>query len=233
MTHRTLLIFAGLCLALASRSLAEDAPKPVAGAAVNPEAGYDKVLQAELLGILEDDQAIRVRLEAIGKEHGYNSPEARTLGPIMLKQDAVNLGKITAILDTRGWVGPELVGAKASSALFYVIQHSDTATQEKYLPMLRAAVKEKKAPAGQLALMEDRVDLAKGRPQTYGSQLMTDPKDGHMFVRPLADPDHVDERRAAMGLSTMAENLKHFGLTWDLEEYKKHPPAMMDIVINH
>jgi len=100
--------------------------------------------------------------------------------------------------------------------------------------MPRTAVKEKKAFPAKLALMEARVALAEGRRQVYGSQLSSDPKAGGLYVRPLEDPDHVDERRAALGLGTMAGYLQHWNLAWDVEAYKKQLTSLetsMSIII--
>lgn len=200
---------------------AEETPVPSG----NKNDRIDKALQTELLAILEDDQLGRTQIEAVAKAHGHNSPEVQALWKSINEKDASNLTKIKLILDTRGWVGPDVVGSAANSALFLVIQHADIATQQKYLPLMRAAVREKKAFPRQLALLEDRVALAEGRRQTFGSQLMSD-KDGRYYVRPLEDPDHVDERRKAMGLGPMAEYLKHWNLVWDVEAYKKQLPSL-------
>jgi hypothetical protein len=42
-------------------------------------------------------------------------------------------------------------------ALFFVIRHPDLKAQEKYLPMMRQAVKDGKANGSQLAMLEDTV----------------------------------------------------------------------------
>ena len=75
-------------------------------------------------------------------------------------------------------------------------------------------------------MMEDRVALAEGRRQIYGSQLRQVGGDPRMFVSPLEDPDHVDERRASVGLPPMAEYLKIWNLTWDVEAYKQELPVL-------
>lgn len=217
-SRRLPLLALGFVLAISA--VAEDKPAPVT------EAVSDPSLRTELLAILDADQQDRLKLEALAKVHGYNSPEVQALWKDINAQDAANLAKIATLLDKRGWVGPEVVGEKASSAQFYVIQHSNTTAQKKYLPMLRIAVQEKKALGGWLALIEDRVALAEGQPQTYGSQLSQSSNDSRWFVSPLADPDHVDERRAAIGLPPMAEYLKHWNLTWDVEAYKKQLPEL-------
>ncbi|HEX2861413.1 MAG TPA: DUF6624 domain-containing protein, partial [Lacunisphaera sp.] len=126
-----------------------------------------------------------------------------------------------------GWLGPAEIGKEASSALFLVIQHSDPATQKKYLPLMREAVKAGKARGASLALLEDRIALGEGRPQTYGSQLLRE-GDGPLFVQAMEDPDHVDERRASVGLPPMAEYVKNWNLTWDLETYKKELPHLLE-----
>ena len=86
--------------------------------------------------------------------------------------------------------------------------------------MMREAVKNKQAIAGNLALLEDRVALREGRKQIYGSQLITD-STNKTKLQPIEDPDHVDERRAAVGLGPLAEYLKQFNIEMDMEKFKK------------
>ena len=139
--------------------------------------------------------------------------------------DSVNLLKIQKILDQYGWVGFDQVGRTGAMTIFLVIQHSSLPVQQKYLPMMREAVAKKQAVAGNLALLEDRVAISEGRKQVYGSQLQTDKVTGKNFLSPLEDPDHVDERRAAVGLGPLAEYLKQFDVEWDAEAFKKQQQA--------
>jgi hypothetical protein len=44
-------------------------------------------------------------------------------------------------------------------------------------------------------------------------------------VDPIVDVDHVDERRAQVGLQPMAEYLKNWNMSWNVEQYKKNLPA--------
>lgn len=68
------------------------------------------------------------------KEFGNQSKQADSIAKIMGYKDSINLIKVKDILDKRGWVGPNKVGAQANMTLFLVIQHSDLETQQKYLP---------------------------------------------------------------------------------------------------
>ena len=57
-----------------------------------------------------------------------------------------------------------------------------------------------------LALLVDRIAVLEGRLQTYGSQLQWD-EGGQSFARADRRPTHVDERRLAVGLMPLAEEL--------------------------
>jgi hypothetical protein len=107
-----------------------------------------------------------------------------------------------------------------------VIQHSDLKTQQKYLPMMRTAVKEGKTEARWLALLEDRVALGEGRKQIYGSQIYLNKKTNKSYVAPLEDPDNVDKRRKEVGLDPLSHYLKQWDLIWNQEEYKKQLPEL-------
>ena len=122
-------------------------------------------------------------------------------------------------------MGTDKIGSQGNRTLFLVIQHADIKTQEKYLPMMREAVKNSRASASHLALLEDRVALRKGGKQIYGSQIAT-PKDCEAYVEPLDDPDNVDKRRAAVGLGPLADYVQHWNLKWDAEAYKKQLPEI-------
>src|SRR5688572_18211836 len=147
------------------------------------EANYDKPLQAELLQIFDQDQQIRHVYLKAANELGYNHPKVDSLEKIMARQDQENQQKVMAILDKYGWVGPERVGPLATQTLFLVIQHSDKTIQEKYLPMMREAAKQGKLSNSSLALLEDRVALAQGKKQLYGSQIGRDEKIGRASCR--------------------------------------------------
>ena len=190
------------------------------------DAKLNRPLVARLDSVYAEDQAYRVQLEEIEKKYGWNSKEVKAQWKIISQKDSINLIKIKAILDRYGWLGPEVVGSQGNTTLFLVIQHSDLATQDKYLPMMRQAVKDGKARASSLALLEDRVAIGKGKRQIYGSQIGSDQETQTYYVMALDDPDHVDERRREAGLGPLAEYVSHWKIKWDVEQYKKDLPAI-------
>ena len=192
------------------------------------EVNLDKSLVATLDSIFNDDQNGRQQLKEVESNYGVDSKELKAHWKMISEKDSINLIKVKTILDTRGWLGEDVVGEQGNTTLFLIIQHSDIKTQERYLPMMRQAVKNGKAKGSSLALLEDRVALRQGRMQIYGSQINRDIKTQSYYVSPLEDPDNVDKRRAEVGLQPLAEYLLNWNLVWDVEQYKKDLPGIME-----
>lgn len=142
----------------------------------------------------------------------------------MTLHDSLNLVRVTAIIDSAGWLGADVIGQKANQALFLVIQHADAKpeVQAQYLPLMRHAVQEGKANSWELALLEDRVRVNHNQPQIYGSQIGW--KDGKGFIRPIEDEEHVNERRAAVRLEPLEKYAERFDLHWS-------PPVKQERVL--
>jgi len=190
------------------------------------EANLNKPLVAILDTIYIEDQKYRKQIAEIEKKYGWDSKEMQDHWKIINEKDSINLIKVKSILDQYGWLGADIVGGQGNSTLFLVIQHSDLATQEKYLPMMREAVKNSKAQGSSLALLEDRVALRQGKKQIYGSQIGRDPETQEYYVSPLEDPDNVDKRRAEVGLGPLADYISRWQINWDVEQYKKDLPKL-------
>jgi len=181
------------------------------------------------IGILLDsiyieDQKYREELNIISEKYGWESDEMKKQWEKIRKTDLGNLTIVEQILKKHGWLSSKEIGQKANSTLFLVIQHSNQKTQEKYLPMMRQAVKDGKANSSSLALLEDRIALGKGELQIYGSQIGKDQETGKMYVLPLIDPKNVNERRAKVGLSPIEDYISYWKLEWNVEEYMKKLP---------
>ena len=176
------------------------------------------------------DQIYRTQLESLRTQFKDDTMQMHeqlsAIGKKMAAVDSINVVKITSILDKYGWLGPSVIGDDGNSTLFIVIQHAHLATQEKYLPMMREAVAKGNAKPRSLALLEDRVALREGRKQIYGSQVYVGLGPKEKYVLPLEDPANVDRRRAKVGLPRLADYLRNFDMTWDLNQYEKDLPAI-------
>jgi hypothetical protein len=117
--------------------------------------------------------------------------------------------RLAEILAEHGWPGHDLVGEEGSSAAWLIAQHADLDPdlQRRALELLTDAVAEDDASAGDLAYLTDRVAVASGEPQTYGTQIRCTGK-RPVLPTPIADPDAVDELRAEAGLEPLPNYLE-------------------------
>jgi len=187
---------------------------------IKADARLDKDLVAKLDTIFKRDRTPRLAIKQIEQKFGRKSEEMKAHWKMMAKTDSTNVVEIVRILDNRGWLGSDIIGRQGNQTLYLVIQHADLKTQERYLPMMRKAVKKGDARARDLAFLEDRVASSQGKKQIYGTQMGRDKETGEYFVKPLIDPDNVDKRREKIGLGTLANYYCHGRISWDLEKYK-------------
>ncbi|WP_114938886.1 DUF6624 domain-containing protein [Mucilaginibacter endophyticus] len=185
----------------------------------------NKPLMAVLDTIFQSDQSVRIKyLQA--KRDNAQVKIVDSLQKVMRSTDSQNLIRVNTILTKYGWLGPQKVGIMGSQALFLVIQHADLQTQQSYLPMIRASEKNGEILSSNLAILEDRINMRTGKKQVYGSQGFTDKQTGKTYIYPVADVDHLDERRKTMGMPPM----KDYAKNWDAEEYKKQLPEIEKLV---
>jgi hypothetical protein len=179
--------------------------KPSATGHTAAVRSQDEVLRRELLERLEADQAVRFDLLR-------NQPEGRSPDSLGLERllavDTANTAWLKGVVTSRGWPGRSLVGADAANAAFVLVQHADrdTAFQARVLPLLERARAAGEAEGQHVALLTDRLAIARGLPQVYGSQ--ADITDGRIVLKPIRDSASVDARRARIGLPSLAEYVR-------------------------
>jgi hypothetical protein len=178
------------------------------------QANYNLPLVRELDTIFHDDQDSRVQMAATAKKYGPNSKEATLQFYEIRRKDSIDLIKVEAILDKYGWLGRDVIGSRGNATLFLVVQHAGMKERDKYLPIMRDAVKKGNAMAGDLALMEDRSALEHGKKQIYGSQIGWDNKTGKYYISPIEDEANVDKRRAEVSLEPLEEYAKQWNIDY-------------------
>jgi hypothetical protein len=150
-------------------------------------------LLAELLHRADRDQAARRMPE----------PEMEMVTSV----DADNLAWLKQVVAEVGWPGRSVVGEDGAHAAWLLAQHadSDPTFQRTCLDLVTQAAACGEASPVELAYLTDRVLLAEGKSQEYGTQFTG--REGRWVPRRLRDPENVDERRAAMGLGTLAADM--------------------------
>ncbi len=157
-------------------------------------------LREELLQMEKVDQEAR-EIWAAGGKMGDSSNDDPAL--LHLRDiDTINLQKLKHIVTQDGFPTVKMVGHSGMEAAFILTQHADPRFQAKTLPIVAARFKQGELSGQDYALLTDRVLRAQGKPQRYGSQVTW--TDQGWKPEPIADEAHVDERRHALGMMSMA-----------------------------
>lgn len=185
------------------------------------EKDFDKPLKEQLEQIYVRDQMLRQLYRDAEEKFGRESDEMKYFWELVAQQDSLNELEVIKIIEERGWVGKSLVGGQANMTLWLVIQHAPLETQELYLPLLKKSVLEGESSGSHLALLEDRIQMRNGKPQTYGSQITTDEETGEQIVYQVREPEYVNQRRREVGLGPIEDYVKRWGIEWGVEQKVK------------
>lgn len=180
--------------------------------------GRNPALERELKQILREDQLPRLRMDTIGRQYGFNSPQAQPVWEQMRQADSVNLPQIERIITQYGYPGKKLVGERQNETAWLVIQHAPLPVQEKYLTMMQEAAANGQLSKASVALTIDRIRVRKGQKQLYGSQVHNDASGKPAGFEPIEDEVNVDKRRAEVGLPPLETYAKHWGFEYKLPE---------------
>jgi hypothetical protein len=187
----------------------------------NAEKDLNKPLKEQLEKIYVRDQTLRQLYEHAEELFGRESEEMNYFWELMAEQDAKNEAEVIAIIDQNGWVGRNEVGGQANLALWLVIQHAPIEIQEKYLPLLIESVRNNQSSGNHLALLEDRINMRNGKPQIYGSQIVSNPETGEDMVYEVFEPEFVNARRASVGLGPIEEYIARWNIEWTVPQKEK------------
>jgi len=131
-----------------------------------------------------------------------------------LKENEIRL---LELLDKYGWPTASSVTEYAAAGAALIINHTTYENRSKYFPLLAEAFKKGEAQPLRYAKMRDRLLVEEGKKQRYGTQLKFE---GNKRVpQPIEDAEHVDERRAAIGLGPLSVYLKErFDIDWQVHQ---------------
>ncbi len=160
----------------------------------------DEALRGELLDMAREDQRAREALAGNGgladaeqwdTLHGVDEPHAARLWEILD--------------DYEQWPGVSLVGEDGAHAAWLLAQHAaaDPELQRRCLELLEVAVALDDAPAMHFAYLLDRVRMADGRDQLFGTQFVGTTDGRTIEPWPIEGAGGVDRRRERLGLPTM------------------------------
>jgi Sulfotransferase family len=164
--------------------------------------GVEPRLREELLRRADNDRAAR---------EAYTGAPAEMAR--LMEIDADNTAWLLSVVERSGWPDRSEVGDDGAHAAWRLAQHADRnlPAQRRFLELLQSAVARGDASPADLARLTDRVALASGQQQVYGTQLAAHA--GRYVATKLRDPKNVDARRADVGLEPLAEQIEGMRLS--------------------
>ena len=160
-------------------------------------------LRRDLLEMARLDRATRAELAASGDlfDAGYE--------PRMARVHRRNAQRLRRVIESVGWPGADLVGPDGAEAAWLILQHAiaEPDLLRRALPLLETAAREGRADPVHAAMLEDRIRFFEGRPQRYATQLDWDAA-GNLSTGEVEDPQRLAERRLAVGLPPLEEQIE-------------------------
>jgi uncharacterized protein DUF6624 len=137
-------------------------------------------------------------------------PNEKTAMDALSQVDRDNTAWLKGLVEDLGWPLRYEVGDECGFNAWLLVQHADQDVefQHRCLDLMRRAPEDAVDPSN-FAYLYDRVMLAGGHPQLYGTQV--ERVDGTFRPCSLADPEDVDSRRLAAGLEPSPPTLKDSG----------------------
>ncbi len=118
-------------------------------------------------------------------------------------QDSLSFNSLTQIIDIYGYPSKEMAGESASIP-FYILSFAPLMIKEKYMNEFILAADRGNISWRSLAYFIDKVKVARGEKQVYGTSGTYD-KDYNYTMYPVIDPENLNKRRAGVGLESLED----------------------------
>jgi hypothetical protein len=170
------------------------------------QAKIDSALYKKLNAMYKEDQKWRIEWARI-YNHQKSDYDQATIDKNWAIADNLNEAEAKRIIAKYGYPGYSLVGERGSRRFWAIVQHcdDDVAFQQKVLLLMKKQIDCKNASGENYAYLKDRVLTNLKQKQLYGTQGMMDPKTKQWAPLPISDPKHVEARRKAMGMQSLAQ----------------------------
>jgi 23S rRNA (guanosine2251-2'-O)-methyltransferase len=182
--------------------------------------GINFELMETLEGIHVLDQKYRKGADSMRSLFSKESAEFQLFLKQWRLQDSSNLAQVEAIIAQYGFPGKSLVGSRGARSAWLVLQHAPLEKQEQYFPLFTKAADDGELAKADWAYLLDRINMYKGLPQVYGSQITRDPETGNWRMHPIENEHLVNERRASVGLGPLEDYARRMGVEWRLPASK-------------
>lgn len=158
-------------------------------------------------------------MDSVGRSEGWQSETIANLWEKQRSLDSANLVILDQIITRYGYPPREKVG-ELSLVPLDVLRRANEAIRAEYVNLVIGAGRNADIPMRDVAAYCDEVLMMQRVPQEYGTQVWIEYKDDpvtgqrldSLYLWPVRDFTNVDSRRLSVGLDSLAQHLRRFGI---------------------
>ncbi|MEM9001656.1 MAG: DUF6624 domain-containing protein [Bacteroidota bacterium] len=171
-------------------------------------------ISKEIIQMGKKDQKYRMKWRELNTKGEKGTEKYNKVTRKLIEIDRSNTARMEEIIDEHGWPTYAKVGEEASNAAWLIVQHADRNPffQEKSLLLLGEEVDRGQINPSNYAYLYDRVQIARGEKQRYGTQSTTNHNVNSKTAgfQPIEDESNVQKRREAMNIQ---QHIEHYALS--------------------
>lgn len=175
---------------------------------------HNEPLRKKILAMYDYDQDLRITWGQLEKKYGASSPQVDSIKRLIETARHVHADSLKSCFSLNGFPGHKEIGKDGVEALFVLVAHAEELDfQELCLIYFIIEAKEGGLAWSELAILFDKIQVEKGKPQYFSTQPM-ETTDGSFKLYPVADEKNLDERRQAFDMLPIRDFMKQFGLEY-------------------
>ncbi|MEM8565377.1 MAG: DUF6624 domain-containing protein [Bacteroidota bacterium] len=171
-------------------------------------------ISKQIIQMGKNDQKYRMKWMELNTKGEQDTEKYRKVTRKLIEIDRSNTARMEEIIDEHGWPTYAKVGEEASNIAWLIVQHADRNPffQEKSLLLLGNEVDKGQINPSNYAYLYDRVQIARGERQRYGTQSTTNHNVNSKTAgfQPIEDESNVQKRRDAMNIP---QHIEHYALS--------------------
>lgn len=168
----------------------------------------DTTLASYLFTLKGNEQKYRLQLDTVLATIGDNNHVTDSLWQIINSIDKNNTLILDSIVEIHGFPDICMVGPRAATVVFMIVQHADTTAHNRYFPFFQQSAKAGCFKLSYLAYLTDRILMNRDFKQLFGTQLSWDDSLKTHKLIPIIDSVNIDIRRKYYGLMTLDDYLE-------------------------